>query len=389
MRAWIDQGAEAPADERPQPDPREHWAFRPPVRPAVPGSTTDAGWVRNPIDAFLAASTSSTGWSRSPPPPPAMLLRRVYLDLTGLAPTPEELRAFLADPSDEPTKRVVDRLLASPRYGERWGRHWMDVWRYSDWDGYGAEVRESQPHIWRWRDWIVESLNADKGYDRMVVEMLAADEAAPATRRHLRATGFLVRNWYKFNRNVWLDDTVEHTAKAFLGLTHQLRPLPRPQVRPDRPGGLLPLPRLLRAARRPHRPRARPARHRPRTAWSASTTPSRARPTFLSSAATRRRPGQGQRRCTPVCRRCSSARASSADRAGRPGPTSVVPRPASRSSRSRRARQARAEIEAARGRLDAGREGPGLGQATRRRWPRPAASWHAGRKACSTAAGRL
>ena len=95
----------------------------------------------------------------------------------------------------------------------------MDVWRYSDWDGYGAEVRESQPHIWRWRDWIVESLNADKGYDRMVVEMLAADEAAPDDPAALRATGFLVRNWYKFNRNVWLDNTVEHTAKAFLGLT--------------------------------------------------------------------------------------------------------------------------------------------------------------------------
>ena len=95
----------------------------------------------------------------------------------------------------------------------------MDVWRYSDWAGYGAEVRDSQPHIWRWRDWIVESLNADKGYDRMVVEMLAADEVAPDDPAALRATGFLVRNWYKFNRNVWLDDTVEHTAKAFLGVT--------------------------------------------------------------------------------------------------------------------------------------------------------------------------
>ena len=110
-------------------------------------------------------------------------------------------------------------LLASPQYGERWGRHWMDVWRYSDWAGYGAEVRESQPHIWRWRDWIVESLNADVGYDRMVRQMIAGDEIAPTDPATLRATGFLVRQYYKFNRNVVLDSTVEHTAKAFLGVT--------------------------------------------------------------------------------------------------------------------------------------------------------------------------
>jgi len=95
----------------------------------------------------------------------------------------------------------------------------MDVWRYSDWDGFGEEVRESQPHIWRWRDWIVESLNRDIPYDKLIVAMLAADEASPGDIDSLRATGFLVRNWYKFNRNVWLDDAVEHTAKAFLGIT--------------------------------------------------------------------------------------------------------------------------------------------------------------------------
>ena len=129
------------------------------------------------------------------------------------------VRAFEADPSDRAYEALVDQLLASPQYGERWGRHWMDVWRYSDWDGFGAEVRESQPHIWRWRDWIVESLNQDLPYDRMIVAMLAADEADPRDADSSRATGFLVRNWYKFNRNVWLDDTVEHTAKAFLGIT--------------------------------------------------------------------------------------------------------------------------------------------------------------------------
>jgi hypothetical protein len=148
-----------------------------------------------------------------------VLLRRVYLDLIGLPPTRAELHAFLDDRSPDAYEKVVDRLLSSPQYGERWGRHWMDVWRYADWAGYGAEVRDSQPHIWHWRDWIVESLNADKGYDRMVQEMLAADELAPGDAGAVRATGFLVRNWYKFNHNVWLERTVEHTGKAFLGVT--------------------------------------------------------------------------------------------------------------------------------------------------------------------------
>src|SRR2546421_7297886 len=195
-----------------------HWAFAPPVRPPVP-EVKNTGWVRNPVDAFVAAERERRGLTPRPEAPRHVLLRRVYLDLVGLPPTREELHAFLADTSPDAYEKVVDRLLASPRYSERWGRHWMDVWRYSDWAGYGAEVRESQPHVWQWRDWIVESLNGDKGYDRMVREMLAGDELAPADPATLRATGFLVRQYYKFNRNVVLDNTVEHTAKAFLGLT--------------------------------------------------------------------------------------------------------------------------------------------------------------------------
>jgi mono/diheme cytochrome c family protein len=220
VRAWIDQGARAPADEQPQPDPRKHWSFRPPVSPAVPRlSGSRGGWVRTPIDAFLAQRHEQLGLTPRAAAAPGELIRRLCLDLIGLLPAPEEVRAFVADPSDRAYEEVVDRLLASPQYGERWGRHWMDVWRYSDWDGFGAELRESQPHIWRWRDWIVESLNSDLGYDQMIVQMLAADEAAPDDSAALRATGFLARNWYKFNRNVWLDATIEHTAKAFLGLT--------------------------------------------------------------------------------------------------------------------------------------------------------------------------
>jgi uncharacterized protein DUF1553/uncharacterized protein DUF1549 len=148
-------------------------------------------------------------------------LRRVYLDLVSLSPTPEELAAFESDRSRDAYEKVVDRLLDDSRYGERWGRHWMDVWRYSDWAGWsgGNQIRDSKPHIWRWRDWIVESLNGDKGYDRMVVEMLAADELAPEDSNALRATGYLVRNYKMFSREQWLEDTLNHTSQAFLGLT--------------------------------------------------------------------------------------------------------------------------------------------------------------------------
>ncbi len=200
---------------------RDTYAWRPfePVeRPSVP-TVRHAGWLRNPIDAFIATEHEKHGLQPRPEANKATLLRRVYLDLIGLPPTREELHGFLEDPTPDAYEKVVDRLLASPRYGERWGRHWMDIWRYSDWAGYGAEVRDSQKHIWHWRDWIVESLNAVKGYDRMVQEMLAADELAPGDAGAARATGFLVRNWYLFNRNVWLDRIVEHTGKAFLGVT--------------------------------------------------------------------------------------------------------------------------------------------------------------------------
>jgi hypothetical protein len=217
IRQWIDEGAKAPPEPTP-PDPRDHWAYQPPQRPDVP-TVKNTAWVRNPVDAFLAADHESHGLNPVVPADKAILLRRVYIDLVGLPPTREELTAFLADESPGAYEKVVDRLLSSPQYGERWGRHWMDVWRYSDWSGYQQEIRDSARHIWRWRDWIVESLNADKGYDRMLREMLAGDELAPTDPNTIRATGFLVRNWHKFNRNTWLEGTIEHTAKAFMGVT--------------------------------------------------------------------------------------------------------------------------------------------------------------------------
>ena len=218
LKAWIAQGAKGPADEQPERDPRDHWAFQTPMRPAVPQEVSPA-WSRNPIDAFLAAKHRQHGLQPQRPADKRIWLRRVSLDLVGLPPTRAELDAFVADTSELAHEAVVTRLLDSPHYGERWGRHWMDVWRYSDWWGLGAEVRNSQKHIWHWRDWIIESLNADKGYDQMLREMLAADELYPNDLDRLRASGFLARQYFKFNRTSWLDETVEHTSKAMLGLT--------------------------------------------------------------------------------------------------------------------------------------------------------------------------
>lgn len=218
IRRWIDQGAESPADEPVPPDPRQHWAFQRPRRPAIP-DVVDPARAGHPIDAFVAAEHAKRGIVPRPEADKATLLRRVSLDVIGLPPTRDELRDFLEDTSPDAYEKVVDRLLASPHYGVRWGRHWMDVWRYSDWAGWGEQVRDSQPHIWRWRDWIVESLNAGRGYDQMVIEMLAGDELAPTDPHTLRATGYLVRNFKLLSRETWMQDTVNHTAKAFLGLT--------------------------------------------------------------------------------------------------------------------------------------------------------------------------
>ncbi len=218
IKRWIEQGAAHPTDEKPEADPRDHWAFRPPVQPGVP-KVKNAGWVRNPVDAFIAAEHEKRGLTPQGSAERSLLLRRVHLDLTGLPPTREEMQTFLADRTPDAYEKVVDRLLASPQYGERWGRHWMDIWRYSDWWGLGAELRNSQRHIWHWRDWIVESLNKDKGYDQMLREMLAADELYPTDMDALRGTGFLARHYFLFNRTTWLDETIEHTSKAFMGLT--------------------------------------------------------------------------------------------------------------------------------------------------------------------------
>jgi len=233
LKKWINAGALIPADEVIPANPREHWAYQVPTRPKMP--KTDEELWSHPIDAFVAREHRRLGLKAVGVADRYTLLRRVYMDLIGLPPTREQIKAFIDDESPDAWQRVVDSLLDSKHYGERWGRHWMDVWRYSDWDGYKAQLRGSQRHIWRWRDWIVKSLNDDKGYDRMIVEMLAGDEIAPNDSSVIPATGFLARNFHKSNRNMWLDATVEHTAKAFLGMTlncarchdHKFDPLPQ------------------------------------------------------------------------------------------------------------------------------------------------------------------
>ena len=215
VAAWIDQGVPWGETVAAKPQPKlKHWAFEPIGRatPPRPG---------NPIDAFLSVERERRQLAPMPPADRRTLLRRAYLDLLGMPPTLEEAEVFLRDASPEAYENLVDRLLADTRYGERWGRHWMDIWRYSDWYGYrnGNDVRNSHKFVWRWRDWIVESLNRDKPYDRMIVEMLAGDEVAPGDPDTLRATGFLARNYSKYDRDGWMQDAVDHTALAFLGLT--------------------------------------------------------------------------------------------------------------------------------------------------------------------------
>ena len=195
-----------------------HWAFRTIVRPAVP-VVSEPAWVKNPVDAFLAEQHQQHGLVPQGEAPRIIQQRRLYLDLTGLPPTARGISALTEDLQPGWYEQTVDHLLNDPRHGERWARHWMDIWRYSDWWGLGNTLRSSQKHIWHWRDWIIESLNTDMPYDEMVRLMLAADELHPRDSDKLRATGLLARNFFLFNRNSWMDETVEHISKGFLGLT--------------------------------------------------------------------------------------------------------------------------------------------------------------------------
>ncbi len=210
LRAWIDGGAKGPADEKPEADPAAHWAFQPPKKIKLADATS------NPIDAILQAERARLGLSPADRAADSLLIRRLHLSLTGLPPALDEW-GQPADPASLAKK--AEALLRSDAHAERWARHFMDIWRYSDWWGLGAEVRNSHKHIWHWRDWILDSIKADKGYDAMLKEMLAADELYPTDPEKLRATGLLVRPYFLFNRNSWMEDTIEHLGKGLVGLT--------------------------------------------------------------------------------------------------------------------------------------------------------------------------
>jgi mono/diheme cytochrome c family protein len=218
ISAWIDQGAVWPADLN-----RKHWAYVKPVRPAVPKVKTKA-WVRNPIDAFVLARLEKEGLKPSPEAPKGVLLRRVTLDLIGLPPSPKEVDAFLADTSPNAYEKVVDRLLASPHYGERWARLWLDLARYADTNGYEKDARRS---IWPYRDWVIQAFNSDMSFREFTIEQIAGDMLPNATRDQKIATGFHRNTMLNEEGGVdreeqrWLTvvDRVGTTGSVWLGTT--------------------------------------------------------------------------------------------------------------------------------------------------------------------------
>jgi mono/diheme cytochrome c family protein len=193
IEAWIRAGAAGSTASA------THWAFKPPARPAVPRATGAKAIALNPIDLFLLRDLAAKGLAFSPPAPKSVLLRRVTFDLIGLPPTPAELDAFLADTSPDAYGKVVDRLLADPRFGERWARHWLDAAGYADSEGVLEEDR-IRPNAWRYRDYVIRAFNADKPYDQFLREQIAGDELSnyraaakwtPEIEEAVTATGFL------------------------------------------------------------------------------------------------------------------------------------------------------------------------------------------------------
>ncbi len=213
LRRWIEAGGEY----------RPHWAFVPPVRPAEPW-VADGGWARNTIDKFVFQALQQAGLKPQPEDDKARLLRRVTLDLTGLPPTLEELDAFLADDSPDAYEQVVDRLLASPRYGERMALDWLDLARYADTHGYHID---SHRDMWPWRDWVIEAYNRNLPYDQFVTEQLAGDLLPEPALDQLVATGFNRNHPINYEGGAipeeylaaYVADRVDTTSTAFLGLT--------------------------------------------------------------------------------------------------------------------------------------------------------------------------
>ena len=195
LRAWLDQGARWPegsqaieqSEERRGRPKERHWSFIPPERPAIP-SLRNQEWVRNRVDAFVLAKLEQEGIRPSPAADPTALIRRVSLDVTGLPPTPQEVEQFLSDDQDGAYGRLVDRLLASEHYGEKWALHWLDQARFGESDGYQADF--TRPVAWRWRHWVIGALNANMPFDQFTIEQIAGDLLPDATIDQRVATGF-------------------------------------------------------------------------------------------------------------------------------------------------------------------------------------------------------
>jgi hypothetical protein len=225
IRNWIEQGVAWPKDASSSSRPKgaDWWAFQP-VKRVAPPATEDAAWVRNPIDAFILARLEKEHLKPSSAAPKEALLRRVSLDLTGLVPSPREIRDFLADTSADAYERAVDRLLASPHYGERWGRHWLDVARYADSDGYTIDAPRQ---VWKYRDWVINALNHDMPFDQFAIEQIAGDMLPNPTVDQLIATGFHRNTSSNYEGGIDFEqyrveavvDRVSTTGAAFLGLT--------------------------------------------------------------------------------------------------------------------------------------------------------------------------
>ena len=235
VRRWIDQGAVWPAGDQDasqaggdSPEPL-WWSLKPVHRPAVP-VVKQAPWVRKPIDAFILAALEERGLEPSPPASREVLIRRATLDLLGLPPTPGEVEAFVSDTSPRAYENLLSRLLASPHYGERWGRHWLDLARFGESQGY--ERDKIRDHAWPYRDYVIRSFNQDKPYARFVLEQLAGDVLQPRTRDGIAATGFLVAApWDEVGhtqqsdvmrarvRAVEMEEMVGTVAQTFLGMT--------------------------------------------------------------------------------------------------------------------------------------------------------------------------
>jgi mono/diheme cytochrome c family protein len=226
LARWVDEGASWPgeAEAAVSEDRKDHWAFRPPKESAPPDPTAGS-WARNEIDRFILARLEQEGLHPAPEAGRATWLRRLTLDLTGLPPSPERVASFVADPRPDAHERVVDELLASPRYGERWAQHWLDVVRYAD--THGFEVNTERPNAWPYRDYVIAALNADVPYDRFVREQIAGEADGQDA-----ATGFLVTASVllpgqigadepskRLARQDALDEIVTNTGLTFLGLS--------------------------------------------------------------------------------------------------------------------------------------------------------------------------